>query len=144
MHWQEFVYLRSSLIFSALIAFSFKLSHPLKHFKSNPYMWSPYWEIWTSCSPSQSKCVLVCYGPVNLPSHMIIIHVYPHYSGWEVNFLMDVPFPQCTGYIYIDIYEGLKIFANSCILYIYIYSGTPLIRPPMGHKNLVILTGWLY
>ena len=24
------------------------------------------------------------------------------------------------------------------------YSGTPLIRPPMGHENLVVLTGWSY
>ena len=24
------------------------------------------------------------------------------------------------------------------------YSGTPLIRPPTGHKNLVVLTGWSY
>ena len=25
-----------------------------------------------------------------------------------------------------------------------IYSGTPLIRPPSGHGNLVVLTGWSY
>ena len=24
------------------------------------------------------------------------------------------------------------------------YSGTPLIRPPSGHGNLVVLTGWSY
>ena len=24
------------------------------------------------------------------------------------------------------------------------YSGTPLIRPPTGHENLVVLTGWSY
>ena len=24
------------------------------------------------------------------------------------------------------------------------YSGTPLIRPPLGQKTLAVLTGWLY
>ena len=28
--------------------------------------------------------------------------------------------------------------------YYYYYSGTPLIRPPTGHENLVVLTGWSY
>ena len=25
-----------------------------------------------------------------------------------------------------------------------LYSGTPLIRPPTGHENLAVLTGWPY
>ena len=45
-----------------------------------------------------------------------ILHVYPPYAGWEVNFLVE-PFPQCTQYIYILIYIKIyiNIFANSSI-----------------------------
>ena len=43
-----------------------------------------------------------------------ILHVYPHYSGWEVNFLVET-FPLHLIYLYTDIYQGLKIFANTCI-----------------------------
>ena len=37
----------------------------------------------------------------------------------------------------------LKGIMGKCISK-YHYSGTPLIRPPTGHKNLVVLTGWSY
>ena len=38
-----------------------------------------------------------------------ILHVYPHYSAGN----LVEPFPQCTWYNYILIYQGLKIFTNS-------------------------------
>ena len=51
----------------------------------------------------------------------------PHYSGWEVNFLVK-PFPQCTRYIYIPIYiKGSKfvqiaVCMHACIhTYIHTY-----------------------
>ena len=45
-----------------------------------------------------------------------ILHVYPHYSGWEVHFVVE-PFPQIMHliYLYNDMYQGLKVFANCCI-----------------------------
>ena len=44
-----------------------------------------------------------------------ILHVYPHYSGWEVNFLVE-PFPQCTCFICI-----FKCLQTAVYIYIYIY-----------------------
>ena len=48
-----------------------------------------------------------------------ILHVYLHYTGWEVNVLVG-PFPQCTRYIYILIYmKGSKFWQTAVHIYIY-------------------------
>ena len=45
-----------------------------------------------------------------------ILYVYPYYSGWGVNFLVNSTMHSI--YVYTDIHQGLKMFANSCIIYI--------------------------
>ena len=49
-----------------------------------------------------------------------ISHVYPHFSGWKVNFLVE-PFPQCTRYIHILIYiKGSNVLQTAICVYIHI------------------------
>ena len=41
-----------------------------------------------------------CHWKIFVVNLLKILHDYPHYSSWEVHFLVE-PFPQCTRYIYI-------------------------------------------
>ena len=92
--------------------------HPEDHDKPLTvyvHIWSALWEGFHSWAHKKS---LTCsHRKIFMVNLLKIWHVYPHYSGWEVNFVVET-FPQCSRYIYILIYiKGSKFLQT--VVYIY-------------------------